>query len=393
MKRLLSAILCLVMLLSLCACGKKEEASAGPSARPKLEIGGTTKAVESNEYTFSEYLKNRTSIWYVLDSDKGKDSDIAIAYLIEENGDVYSGNLKDYTLGSLAQMEDSEIAEIIKAEYVEKVAYTGSDSYQVNDSDYFNSAIRTYVFGGLYNKIVCDYPTMTWEYYCENICNTRDLTNDSTYSMDAVKKQWDNIRSVYTTFYNLHTALAANEQNKNYFEIYYLDVVSNLTTGKSVEEVMNEVSTIDYTNCTDEMQAASQAAMLMDEVVKNIYLEVLAQIELGKTEVKPGTYAMTLHTDSTGNSTEKEYLVCKYNTPIGAMYSQMALEYYYPSTSGGVTTNCATVVYDSLYGGYRNDNYVFYTRVSDKVHFTLDEVSESEFPLDVERENWESLFN
>lgn len=70
-KKFLSIILCLSMLLSLCACGSKDE----PKTH-EVDMGGYSVEITSVDYILSEYLSKDETIWYQLDEDKGKDSDV-----------------------------------------------------------------------------------------------------------------------------------------------------------------------------------------------------------------------------------------------------------------------------------------------------------------------------
>jgi len=54
--------------------------------------------------------------------------------------------------------------------------------------------------------------------------------------------------------------------------------------------------------------------------------------------------------------------------------------------AGAAVTNCENVVYDSSYGGFTTNDGAFFTRIDSSCNFVLEQIGESELPIDVEPE-------
>lgn len=155
---------------------------------------------------------------------------------------------------------------------------------------------------------------------------------------------------------------------------------------EEVEELISQSENID----ADAVNAFMEMFYKMNDVVEVVFADYNAQAEAYCETIEPAAYALAIITDSTGNNTEAMYLAYTARSQQNTYVTGMTLTYEYPA--GQNHSNCHTVVYDSLYGGYiaDHDDYL-YTRVSGKLHFMLDAVGTYDIPIDVK--DYETLFD
>ena len=106
-----------------------------------------------------------------------------------------------------------------------------------------------------------------------------------------------------------------------------------------------------------------------------------ALICLDQYEVQPGQYHLVINSDHTGNQTENMTLAYRLD-PNGRTLKQLTLNYLYPA--GAADTNCGNVVYDSTYGGFGGNPYGLFTRIDSSYNFVLDQIGNSDLPVDVD---------
>lgn len=137
-----------------------------------------------------------------------------------------------------------------------------------------------------------------------------------------------------------------------------------------------------YVSQTD-LTLGELARMEDKEIAAMVKESYIALFEETEEDLELMRYELAIDTESTGRYTNAVILAME----IGGVIMDMVLTYEYPVQNGGeVTSNCHTVVYDSLYGGYLSDGLYFYTRVDSKVHFMLDQMGSSDLPYDVDPE-------
>lgn len=369
MKKLVSIILCLAMLLSLCACGSKDE----PKTH-EVDIGGYSVEITSVDYILSEYLSKDETIWYQLDEDKGKASDVKKIFVINPDGTLYYVDKVSYTLGELEQMEDADIAAMVKNEYRQSVI-TGALGVDPDNKNATYEYLYHVLFWERLGDIVNNPDADIYAY----LANRPGLAA-------AVEDEKDCIDAVYAVFRNL----AEDIQNSEYGSdmAYILDeALYSIINFASVEEVC-EVLKNEYADLSGVEYVLSkleESYSLMPVAIEAVYSNILSQVETMSGNVQPTQYKMAITTDSTGNHTASMLFAYQLiSTPSGTRFDDFNLYYQYPiTTSEGITTNCTTVVYDSIYGGFSDDGDLFYTRINTNAHFMLDQIGECDLPIDV----------
>ena len=97
--------------------------------------------------------------------------------------------------------------------------------------------------------------------------------------------------------------------------------------------------------------------------------------------MQPGQYRLSINSDHTGNQTESMTLTYRLD-PNSRTQKQLTLYYLYPA--GAADTNCGNVVYDSTYGGFGGNPCGLFTRIDSSYNFVLDQIGESDLPVDVD---------
>lgn len=279
-----------------------------------------------------------------------------------------------YTLGELEQMEDADIAAMVKENYRQAVikGAIGVDPDNKNATyEYLYHVLFWERLGDMVNNPDAD----IYAYFA----NRPGLAA-------AVEDEKDCIDAVYAVFRNL----AEDIQNSEYgSDMAYIlgEALYSIINFASVEEVC-EVLKNEYADLPGGEYVLSkleESYSLMPVAIEAVYSNILSQVETMSGNVQPTQYKMAITTDSTGNHTASMLFAYQLiSTPSGREFDDFNLYYQYPvTTSEGITTNCTTVVYDSIYGGFSDDGDLFYTRINTNAHFMLDQVGESDLPIDV----------
>lgn len=175
-------ILCLSLMLTLCACGKTE-----PYLH-EVDMGGYTVEMCSLDYVLSDYLGSKETIWYTFSRHEGKDTKVQGIFVMEPDGTVYVSQI-DLTLGELARMEDKEIAAMVKESYMDLFKETGEDlelmRYKLaivteSTGRYTKSVMLAMEIGGIITEmeLTYEYPVQKGDDVTSN-CNT--IVYDSLY--------------------------------------------------------------------------------------------------------------------------------------------------------------------------------------------------------------------
>lgn len=367
MKKIVSLILCLAMLLTLCACSSKDE----PKTH-EVDMGGYTIEITSVDYTLSEYLSSGETIWYQLDEDKGKDSDVKKIFVINPDGTLYYIDKVTETLGELEQMEDADIVAMVKEEYHRKalVNMVGCDP---SNEELVKEWVQSALFGY----------SMPLEVMYEGF-RLNDLIEYGYYEgqpvlLTALEAEKEGVDSVFEAARGLWLDGEGVE---------VLDLLQDLHRDSLDEEQICEVlrDFFDYhpeIDCI--IEQIHNVYSLLPDVVNDVSENILTQAEDISKNIQPVPYKLAITTDPSGNHTASMLFAYQLiSTPAVTRFDGFNLYYQYPiTTSEGITTNCTTVVYDSIYGGFSDDGDLFYTRINTNAHFMLDQVGENDLPVDV----------
>lgn len=378
MIRIFAIVMAIAMALSLTACGRKNE----PYTH-KVDMGGYTLEMTSVDYVLSEYLSEDETIWYLLDEDKGKSSDVEMIFVINPDGTLYYVDRVKYTLGELEQMADADIIAMV-------------------EEGYRQAALKKEMKVNLYNRESAYeylYFALFWErftdmlYYSNNDFSAYFESNPVL--AEAVEPVKDSLEDVYAAFWDM---LQEINRSENVYDMMFIleELLCTIQAYRtvSVEEIC--------AGMRNEYAGFPGSKYVMDEldaifaripaVVEAVYNNMLQLAETIYKEIQPTPYRMSILTDSTGNYTASvQFAYLSLSAPDGYGTGGFKLYYQYPiTTSEEITTNCTTVVYDSVYGGYRTDHGLFYTRINTNAHFMLDQVGQSDLPVDVK--NILSLF-
>lgn len=390
-QKLAIIILCFSMLLSLCACG-------GGTNEETLRNEPVSNRVTSTEYTLSEYLAMGETIWYQMGEYEGKNSEVDRIFVLEPDGSMYIADRVKHTLGELEQMEDADIVEMVKAVYVEEVAAYGTGTVILNNEYNVTTQVRQSLFTP--EAVFEIAMSGVGQESVRGILSMMDGTAMWTYMSDAVETEWASVELAYNAFAHL--------MDNPIIQLLGSDIVTDIVwwllsfgdegieAGAGAEQVMMECGFYDMEEFGD-VEALendiAEAARLMETAIENVTNAVLADYETNQSTMEPAQYRLVLQSDETGNHTNAMILAYAVDTPVGQRCNTIYLDYENPvQKEDGKLTNCNHEVYDSLYGGYRygQKGGKFYTRGEEDLHFVLDQVGESDLPVDVK--DIESLF-
>ena len=394
-KKFVTILLSLTMLLSLSACGSKEP------TKHEVNMGSYTVKLLSLDYSLEDYLKTGETIWFEFDNNKGKDTIVDKIYVMEKDGTMYvagSGSLyrvfgTQFKLGDLEQMEDGAIAKMVKEAYPDYIAWDyASDMLESNDREKEISGLYAFL-DGFKNPAYFIYEP--WSMTKEELLQRLQDSNFGDHAIEAIGNHWDEINAYYTTFSEFASAASGFARG----EEVLIQVCDTLVRGEGEKKTTSQVMEYIQQNapkCVETAQnmdidAVVQAHSKLGDVAEAIYTEMETWLEAEMKNMAPAQYKLALVTDSTGNNTAKEQIVYRYVFNGQETIRTVSLTYGYPiDLPDGTTTNCTTQVYDSYYGGYISNDSVFYTRVENRAHFILDQMGDSKLPFDVEAK--ESLF-
>lgn len=364
MKKLVSMILCLAALLSLCGCG-----SRNAPVTHEVDMGGYSVQIKSLDLTFSEYISRGETIWYRLDENKGKDSDVEMIFVLEPDGTMYYTDRVSETLGELEQMEDEAICAMVKEEHRRKllVSMVGTDLSDEAEAREWLEHILFYeaIFVGGYEN--CD---MDFARCCEVYPVLAEAVGEEMESLNAV---YGVVEEMLREIWGSEIWDQLGELLCSYVEVEEMEYV-----------IRNEFA--DYPQAEFVADKLQESYSLLPAAVDAVYQNLLARAENMDRELQPVPYRLAITTDPTGNNTASMLFAYQVIKNGEAYYDSFNLYYQYPITdSEGITTNCTTVVYDSVYGGYSDDGDLFFTRVDRNAHFMLDSLGGSDLPVDVKR--------
>lgn len=423
MKKCICLILSVIMLLTLCACGSNNgsetDSTTGMSQQntPVTNQPGVVNddtpdnkpaQPTAQAYTLSEYLSSGETIWFQMDADKGKDSKVIWIYVFEPDGTMYCTGVS-YTLGELEQMDDTEIVEMAKQDYMNDVAIGHSHRHFVQMSK--EEVIRS-IFDIIYFAADPDVDMFTGEVTAktkESITEgikRNDHNLSSVYLVDEIIAHVDQIDLVTQSINGLASKMGqcsefkikdeSDPLLKNCFDLAYFDALASFyVTCYEIPEDHYLRATIDYiasVGFEEELKAIETATAGLYDLAEEIYNDTVKRIEDSKALVQPGQYCLSIVSDSTGNNTLSMKLHYQYISDIATMETRigsLTLDVIIPADVGGNT--CETVVYDSIYGGYVVNDDVFYTRAVQGMELNLDQIGESDLPIDVKES--ESLFD
>lgn len=369
-------VLCVALLLTLCACGSENATEAIGNTQTNQSGAVADIAPEDRpivpadqEYTVSEYLATGETIWYMIDENEGKDSHVKRIFVIEPNGTLYIMRGGQYTLGELAQMNDADIAAMVKAEYAKQcIDYYAF--YMENDTEETLTSLR--------NDLIPQeiFETLIYVPVDELIATEAEyIIFDDAYYEDVV--------SVLTLWEDFMRKYGTSEEFL--LSCSYLFCIPQYARE---DQLAAMVSNGEIT--TEGAEALKAVGQVYEDLCKAFYDSKCAEIEAFIDTVQPCPYKLVIVTDSTGNNTS--YMELVYQTTQISGYTNIdaqPLTYIYPAGQNNGNSN--TVIYDSLYGGYYNDGDYLFTRVSSDVHFMLDAVGTYDLPIDVK--DYSSLFN
>lgn len=374
MKRIFAAVLCVAVLLSLCACGKENKkennavegipfedvAGIAPEDRPAL-----SGLLMKQDYTLGEYLASGQTIWYELAGTPGKDALVRRIYVIEPKGTLYVMEHVPYRLGELSRMTDGEIAAMVKTEHTKQLSCTGG----LLDRDKHSVCLEMRPF------VIDEFALVDGLY--EKALDPEALTELVLQGCDdeALRKS---LRDGVAEFVNVWLGLV----EKLYMDRYAVEYFTSLLLNTEDYEAVLEYEIGPGVLPDEVMQDLDTLSGILYELSEIYYDYEVADAEDFLEAATPSPYRLTIVSDSTGNNTSYMELVYLQTYRNGTTsIEKRELSYMYPAGQGG--GNSKTVVYDSLYGGYYNDGDYFFTRVDKNLHFMLDEVGTKDIPVDV----------
>lgn len=392
MKRIACFILSIALLLTLCACGSNnipEATGTNQQNMPNTNQPGVVEDIAPEdrpaipadyEYTLSEYLATGDTIWYMFESNKGKESQVTYIYVLTADGYIYWYRPYPHILlGELEQMADADIIAMVKEAYPRQ-----QFGYEIFTSE--NEYIKCVAREAIFQREVILFDSA--KYYLDPDAFTAQslyaygYENGGfmpTFVQNAVEENWDIIEQ---TYYELWQCMAEHGS----FVDFFMEWILPTRHPEEIEGLISQSENID----ADAVNAFMEIFYKMNDVVEVVFADYNAQAEAYCETIEPAAYALAIITDSTGNNTEAMYLAHTARSQENTYVTGMTLSYEYPA--GQNHSNCHTVVYDSLYGGYiaDHDDYL-YTRVSGKLHFMLDAVGTYDIPIDVK--DYETLFD
>ncbi len=373
-QKIAGMILCLAMLLTLCGCGGKDE----PTTH-EVDMGGYSVEIKSLDYTLSEYIGTGETIWYQLDENEGKDSDVKKIFVINPDGTLYYTNKVSQTLGELERMEDADIAAMVKEKYQRKVlvAAVGCDP---GNEELVREWVQAVLFGNampldvLYGDVDLD-RLIEYGYF-----------DEQPALRAALEAEREGVESVFEAA----GKLCMNGECMEVPDLLQMLLQDSLNEAEICEVLRGELGYLPEIDAV--IEQVHQIFGLLPDVVDAVSAHIFAQAEEIVKNLQPVPYRMAITTDASGNHTASILFAYQRVSGSGLIIDDFNLYYQYPITSSeGITTNCTTVVYDSIYGGFSDDGDLFYTRINKNAHFILEAVGGSDLPIDVK--DVKSLFN
>lgn len=361
MKKRMSNLMALgtavALTLSLTACGGTPVVSYESSTSAAGNIQEDSVESAYREITLSEHLNGGETIWYHVDSYVGKDSRVEDIFVLEPDGSLYHAEGNKATLGELEQMEDADISAMVKKAH-EKDVLNGYDSM-------LNAGT-----GELLYEVVSE--DLMWE-----------IVYGLAYEFDGEIPE--------EVLYGFGVPAAVMEPVADFCSKMSA-LVTESEEGRIVVEVFLQYGVF-FERSAERLEMAvaeSGVSELVAQQARALYAESEAVAEAVRAiiqnyEVQPGQYKLSINSDHTGNQTESVTLAYRIPTFEGGENDAFTL--YEMTPAGGAATNCGNVVYDSTYGGFGSRSGALYTRIDSSFHFVLEQIGESELPVDVNAEN------
>ena len=419
MKKCICLVLSLIMLLTLCACGSNngsETDSTTGMSQQNTPVTNPSGVVDDDTpdnkpaqptakaYTLSEYLATGETIWFQMDANEGKDSEVQQIYVFEPDGTMFHTGVS-YTLGELEQMDDAEIVDMVKQDYISDVAIGNSNWSFVNlDKEQVISNIF-FTIRGIAEPILDistgEITAKTKETIIDFIeTNAQNL--GSVYLAEEMVARADQIALIIQPIDALASMMGqrsefkSDDYSSSFFDSsYFRSLAWYYVTNEELPEDHVLHTTIDYiasVGFEKELKAIETATAGLYDLAEEIYNNTVKRFEDSKTLVQPGQYRLSIVSDSTGNNTLSMKLHYQYVSDFATMETRtrdLTLDVMIPVDVGGNT--CDTVVYDSIYGGYCSYDNLFYTRAVAGMELNLDQIGKSDLPIDVK--DSEALFD
>lgn len=392
-KKAISLILCTALLLS--GCGSSQSTSSQSTSSQSTSSGSIMDGKDG--YTLSEYLSSGETIWYLVDDSVGKDADIDTIYVLNSDGTMYYAD-SDLTLGEAEQMEDKEIAAMVKADYEENVRSSVGSLIKNREEGFLNEAYfkasnlpyQSYLF---------------WKYVVEKYIDTIQNGGSQEDFIDSFNGEIDSFNGEDEKEL---LSLWEEEYGIEYILIEYMKVIDaeykeHLFSAENILKYLdtNKLASDDYSISDVTSDAITRVEEEFEENTQKFIADyqddldsIKKALEEYQNDIKPTQYQLSVITDSTGNNTECEVLVYQEGVPLTVsdgegLYKDVRwfeLNRIAPTEDiDGTLGNCYPI-YDSWYGmyGYNGYDKYFCTRVSSNTEFKLDEVGTENVTIDVE---------
>ena len=381
------------------------------------------KNTNKNEYTLSEYINGRQTIWFVVyDSKISKDSDAEYVVVLNEDGTYisqlyYKLGLK---LGDLSQMSDEEIVEAVTNSKMEDIisycdeeiellkdtssyiieVYSAAKEcathfgYDVPENEISKSEIREYLSSSLpfIDSLSEEDKEITLDFFTNKCYNAVSKVYDAFEGSDEGENifkifyEWGFEDGIYT------------EENWKYIKREYDYEERNRFLILSYEDAYNLFSNwcelvyaLDGFNRTTEY-AYDLPQEYIEGIADAVYTlnkDEINRLEEMKTALPAEEYELYIYSDETGNNTATEELKLKSDKSnesfmLITLNPQNDTAVNESGIVDGGTQTCYQI-YDSLYDGYRvTTGEVILTRVDKDINFILDAVGTDGIIVDPE---------
>lgn len=373
-QKIAGIILCLAMLLALCGCGSKDE----PTTH-EVDMGGYTVEIKSQDYTLSEYISTGETIWYQLDENEGKDSDVKKIFVINPDGTLYYMDKVSQTLGELERMEDADIAAMVKEKY-QSMVLVNKVGCDPGNEERVKEWVQAVLFGN----------AMPLDVLYEDVDLDRLIERGYFEEQPVLRAALEAEREGVNSVFEAAGKLDMNGECVEVPDLLQMVLQDSLKEAEICEVLREELVYLPEIDSV--IEQVHQIFRLLPDVVDAVSVHIFSQAEEIRKNMQPVPYRMAITTDASGNHTASILFAYQKVSGSGMTIDDFNLYYQYPITSSeGITTNCTTVVYDSIYGGFSDDGDLFYTRINKNAHFILEAVGGSDLPIDVK--DVKSLFD
>lgn len=385
--KITSLFLCAALLAGLCACGGDKQAQGTTANEGTNMINQIINSSDSADYLLSEYLASGETIWFEIDENEGKDSDVDRIFVFESDGTLYYVNNPSYKLGELEQMEDADIIAFVKDKYAADCAkqmLNYPDKF-FDDPDEDINTIADRLLGSDDSYVV-----KVFQCPDELYSTPREILLQEWFSQysfeDILTEEWDSVEAAYNAYIELF-----NGTERDSVDCYYLVAMALAHSPDAAIEAYADLYGNDshhYLPDNITVESLGKAKELLKAAAIKIYDKIKARYDECLKSIAATPYKLALESDSTGNNTAEEVIAYQYPdnySESGYSVKRLRLTYLYPVTDlDGSLGNCNMIVYDSRYGGYFEDGDYLFTRMDSNAHFQLDEVGSAKLPVDVD---------